>query len=73
MSEDRRSVIPPELKDRRITARDLLKMPLEERNRVLEQMAILAEPLYRNDPELTAFEAFGPDDLYGESSSSEPL
>ena len=73
MSNDRQSVVPPELQDRKITARDLLKMPLEERDKVLEQMAILAETLYRNDPELTAFEAFGPDDLYGESSSSEPL
>ena len=59
--------------DHLYTARDLLKMPLEERDRILEEMAIIAEPLYRNDPELTAFEAFGPDDLYGESASSEPL
>ena len=55
----------------RISPRDLLKMTLEERDKILEQQAILAEPLYRDDPDLTAFEAFGPDDLYGESSSSE--
>jgi hypothetical protein len=37
----------------------------------LERQAALAEAEYRNNPKLTAFEAFGPDDLDGESSSTE--
>ena len=60
-------VSPPQ----RISATELRKLPREERNKILEAQAILAEPLYLNDPDLTAFEAFGPDDLYGESSSAE--
>jgi hypothetical protein len=37
----------------------------------MEAAAALAEEEYRNNPELTAFEAFGKDDLYGDSSSTE--
>jgi hypothetical protein len=37
----------------------------------LETAAALAEEDYRNDSQLTAFEAFGKDDLYGDSSSTE--
>lgn len=49
------------------TARELMKLPPHERNRILEKQAVLAEPLYRNDPELTDFEAFGDDDIYDET------
>jgi hypothetical protein len=38
----------------------------------MEAAAALAEEEYRNNPELTAFEAFK-DDLYGESSSTETI
>lgn len=69
MNDEPKAIADSEPK--RISARELLKLPLEERNAILEQMAILAEPYYLNCPELTDFEAFGPDDLYGESSSSE--
>lgn len=48
------------------TARELLKLPLEERDRILSAQAALAEQIYRNDPELTVFEAFGEDDFYDE-------
>src|SRR5437879_5037377 len=53
------------------TATDLLKMPARKRNEIWKAAAEYAAEDYRNDPELTAFEAFGKDDLYGESSSSE--
>jgi hypothetical protein len=49
---------------------ELLALPAEERHAILEAAAALAEKEYRENPELTAFEAFGKDDLYGESSSS---
>jgi hypothetical protein len=56
---------------KRWTASELRKLPLEERNAILEAAAALAEDEYRNNPELTAFEAFGKDDLYGESANTE--
>jgi hypothetical protein len=37
----------------------------------MEAAAALAEEDYRNDPQLTAFEVFGKDDLYGDSSSTD--
>ena len=59
--------------DRRWTAAELRKLPPAQRDAIMEAAAALAEEDYRNDPQLTAFEAFGKDDLYGESSSSETL
>jgi hypothetical protein len=56
---------------RRWTATELRKLPPAERDAIMEAAAALAEEEYRNNPELTAFEAFGKDDLYGESSSTE--
>ena len=56
---------------KRWTASELRKLPVEQRAAILEAAAVLAEPEYRNNPELTAFEAFGKDDLYGESANSE--
>lgn len=56
---------------KRWTAAELRKLPPADRDAILENAAALAEEEYRNNPELTAFEAFGKDDLYGESSSSE--
>ena len=57
---------------RRWTASELRKLPAHERDAILEAAAALAETEYRNNPELTAFEAFGKDDLHGESSNTEP-
>lgn len=57
---------------RRWTARELRKLPAHERDAILEAAAALAESEYRNNPELTAFEAFGKEDLHGESSNTEP-
>jgi hypothetical protein len=39
-------------------------MPPDQRGAILERQAALAERDYLNDPELTAFEAFGQNDLY---------
>jgi hypothetical protein len=52
------------------TAAELRKLPPEQRNAILEAAAALAEHEYRNNPELTAFEAFGEHDLYVNSSST---
>jgi hypothetical protein len=61
-------VTPP---TKRWTAAELRKLPPAERDAIMEAAAALAEAEYRNNPELTAFEAFGKDDLYGDSSSTE--
>jgi hypothetical protein len=53
----------PPKPDRRWTAAELRKLPPEQRGAILEAAAVLAEEDYRNDTELTAFEAFGKDDL----------
>jgi hypothetical protein len=56
---------------RRWTAAELRKLPPEVRDAIMEAAAAAAEEVYRTNPEMTAFEAFGKDDLYGESSSTE--
>jgi len=61
--------VPASLAFKRWTAAELRKLPAAERDAILEAAAKLAETEYRTNPELTAFEAFGKDDLYGESSS----
>ncbi|HTU89441.1 MAG TPA: hypothetical protein VMF69_05030 [Gemmataceae bacterium] len=63
--------IPNAAARKRWTADELRKLPPAERDAILEAAAALAEEEYRKNPELTAFEAFGKDDLYGESSSTE--
>ena len=55
---------------KRWKASELRKLPPEQRDAILEAAAILAEDDYRNDRDLTAFEAYGKDDLYGESADS---
>jgi hypothetical protein len=52
---------------KRWTAAELRKLPPEQRDAILEEAARLAESEYRKNPGLTAFEAFGKDDLYGDS------
>ncbi len=44
---------------KRWTARELRKLPASERDAIMTAAAQLAESDYRNNPELTAFEAFG--------------
>ena len=53
------------------TAAELRKLPVEQRNAILAEQAALLEEEYRNNPELTSFEAFGQDDLYVDSSNTE--
>jgi hypothetical protein len=52
------------------TVAQLRALPPAQRDAILEAVASEAAALYSSDEELTAFEAFGPDDLYGESSST---
>jgi hypothetical protein len=60
-----------ENREQRLSASQLRKLPVEERNAILAAQATLAEPIYRSDQRLTDFEAFGEDDLHSESSSTE--
>ena len=53
--------------ERRLRVKALLKLPLEERDRILERQAAQAEALYRSDPDLTDFEALGEKDFYDET------
>ena len=55
----------------RWTAHELRKLPAHERDRILEAAANDAEGEYRTNRDLTGFEAFGKDDLHGDSSDSE--
>ena len=55
----------------RWTARELRKLPAHERDRILEAAAKAAEGEYRTNGDLTGFEAFGKDDVHGDSSDSE--
>ena len=50
------------------TAVELMKLSREERQRILKEAVDLAAIDYATDPALTAFEAFGADDLYDETS-----
>jgi len=50
------------------TALELMKLPREERRRILEQAAIDAREEYVKNTSLTGFEAFGDTDLYDETS-----
>ena len=52
------------------TAAELRKLPAQQRDAILEAAAALAEDMYRHDPSLTDFEAFGEEDLYGESTAA---
>ena len=65
---DVKSALP---QGRRWTAAELRKLPPEQRDAILEAAAALAEEDYRNAPQLTAFDAYGKDDLYGDSSSTQ--
>ncbi len=56
---------------RGVTARDLRCLPPAERDAILAAAAKQAEAEYRTNSDLTAFEAFGPEDLHGESSSTQ--
>ena len=56
---------------KRWTAAELRRLPAHEREAVLQAAAEQAEAEYRTNPELTAFEALGKDDLHVDSASTE--
>ena len=57
---------------RQWTAAELRRLPPEERDAILAAAAAAAESDYRHDRDLTDFEAFGENDLYGDSSDAGP-
>lgn len=57
--------------ERTLSAAELLKLPLEERDRILAAAAAAAEEEYRTNRELTDFEAFGESDLYDHWETSQ--
>jgi hypothetical protein len=56
---------------RKWTAAELRKLPPKPRDTILVAAAALAEEDDRNNAELTAFEAFGEEDLHGDRSHTE--
>ena len=58
------------LPETRWTAAELRKLPRDRRDALLEEAAAVAEGLYRHDRSLTDFEAYGPEDLHGESTAA---
>lgn len=55
------------------TPSEIGRLPIDQRDILLEASAMVAAEEYRTNPDLTAFEAFGEDDLHGDSASSEPF
>lgn len=53
-----------------LSASELRKKTHSERDALLKEQATLAEHTYRTDRALTDFEAFGEEDLHGNSSSA---
>jgi hypothetical protein len=61
-----------EAEARPLTAAELRRMLPLDRDAYLAAAAERATREYVNDPELTAFEAFGKEDLHGSSSATRP-
>ena len=51
---------------------ELRKMPAAERDALLAEQAAEAEALYRTDPDLTGFDAFGEEEANGDGRDAEP-
>jgi hypothetical protein len=62
---------PKPILKRRWTAAELRRLSENERDAILRASAAHAEHEYRSNPALTSGEAFGRDDVHGESSNSE--
>ena len=60
-----------EISEKSWTITELLGLTSVRRDTILEAQAALAEQDYRNDPELTSFEAFGPEDLYVDDADTQ--
>lgn len=54
--------------ERRWTATELRRLPREQREAIMAAAADRAIDEYTHNADLTAFEAYGEDDLYGHSS-----
>jgi len=54
------------------SAAELRRLPADQRDAVLRAAAERAGGDYHRDGDLTAFEAFGPGDLHGHSSDTQP-
>lgn len=61
----------PNEQQRKWTATELLQLPADERDAILEAAALLAEDDYRNDLELTAFDAFAQEPVDGDAGTSD--
>jgi len=61
---------PPSLR-KHWTAKELLALPAARRDEILRAAAAQAECDYRDNHDLTATEAFGAKDLYGDSANAE--
>jgi hypothetical protein len=57
--------------EKRWKASELRQLPREQRDAILAAAAARAEDEYRNDPVLTAFEAFGKEDLHDDSADAQ--
>ncbi len=66
----RTSIGKSTLPDRVWTAAELRHLPPQQRDAILAAAAAAAEAEYRSDAALTAFEAFGEEDLHGHSSDA---
>lgn len=53
------------------TAGELRRLPSHQRDAILKAAAAQAEEEYRRNLDLTAFEAFGKDDLHVDSANAE--
>jgi hypothetical protein len=63
-------IFRPTASDGAWKAGELRKLPRNERDAILAEAAALAESEYRTNAQLTDFEAFGEDDLHGESNAA---
>jgi hypothetical protein len=55
-----------------LTAKEVRRLPPAERDAILRLAAKQADGEYRTNDDLRNFDAFGPDDLHGESASTQP-
>ncbi|MCI0642702.1 MAG: hypothetical protein L0Y72_26220 [Gemmataceae bacterium] len=61
----------PAKQEKRWTAAQLRRLPAKKRDAIMKAAAAMAEQEYRTNRDFTAFEAFGKEDLYGDSGSTE--
>jgi len=52
------------------TPAELRRLPANERDAILSAAAASAQQDYQTDPQLTAFNAFGQEDIHGHSSGT---